>query len=130
MLICDPASVFAKIPEDALAVRMEDMRPIPVDENSRLVVFIISIASDMRPLLNHENSCAKTLSIFPCNDRAGKAATHHDCIVVRDDSFVVIYIVDAHDRVPFFSTYEHERTLSRSDSLDSLLYKTCLPTFK
>ena len=76
-----PLGEPAEEPPGGLAVRMEDVRPVAVDEDARAVEAVVGVAADVGPLFQHEHPLAR-LGQPPRRDRPGKPAADNDRVVV------------------------------------------------
>src|SRR5690348_9186783 len=66
--------------EDRLAVGMEDVRPVLVDQEAGFIVSVIGIAADMRPTVDQKHLFV-TLAREPFgNDAAGEPGADHEPI--------------------------------------------------
>ena len=71
-----PLRELAQIIDNALRIRAEIMRAVIVNEYTRLIAMIISIAGDVVTALDHEAGLAELTGNPLCQDRAGKASAN------------------------------------------------------
>ena len=60
MLVVPPGGESGEVVEDIPRVRVEDVRPILVNEDAVLVVLVVGVSADMRALVDDENLFAGT----------------------------------------------------------------------
>ena len=60
VLVDPPLGELGQVFEDLFRLRVEDVRAVQVNQHTLLVVEVIRIASDVRPLVHHQNAFAHT----------------------------------------------------------------------
>ncbi len=62
---------------------MEDVRPVPMDEQASLIVFVVRVAGDMRTAIKDEDTLAMHLRKTLGDDAACEACADNNEIVTQ-----------------------------------------------
>src|SRR5215210_162580 len=76
VLVRSPLREIGEVFDDAPGVGVEDVRPVPVDQDTLLIVLVVSVAPDVGSLLDYEYSSACASETLG-DDAAGVARTNH-----------------------------------------------------
>ena len=96
VLVVVPLGEAADVVERALVVGVEDVRPIAVHEDARLVGLVVHVAGDMGLLLDHENTLAAALCQLARHDAAGEPAAHHHGVEIASIDVMQIAVTHTH----------------------------------
>ncbi len=81
MLVGPPCGELRQIVDDLVRIGVEDVRPILVDQDARLVEMVVGVAADMRPPVDDQH-VRVVLAGQPLGDhRAGEAGADDEIVV-------------------------------------------------
>ena len=81
MFVGSPIGKTRQLVEDDLAVGVEDMRSVSMNQDAVFIVEIIGIPGDMRSSVAKKHALIAIGCKSLCQDRTGKPCTHNQIIV-------------------------------------------------
>src|SRR3954447_530596 len=78
MLVRAPLGELREVLDDAIGVGVEDVRPVPMDEDARVVVLVVRVAADMRAAVDDEDALTEDGCDSLGDDAAGEPRPDDD----------------------------------------------------
>ena len=80
MLVGTPVGEAREIGEDLARVGVEDVRPVLVDEHAVLVVVVVGVAADVRPLVDEQDGLVQLRGQPLRQDAAGETGANDQIV--------------------------------------------------